>query len=196
MNSESEIALELLSRLLAGERGEVPSQLAKLLERSSPLDAGDDFYRLTLPPNLAKVRFSPETRDELIATLCTEISRNPDEAFISAISFTGIDLATKSVAMALVNPPRPLTISEYSYALSLVAKFLPDRLAEDPEFLPKADLERLVQVVKQLQDLKAGDDAAERAVLNGTKIIAERFLKELKEVENGEWTVEDSPRGD
>jgi hypothetical protein len=186
MNSERDIALQLLSRLLAGERGELPSQLAKLLERSSPLDAGDDFYRLTLPPDLAKVRFSPETRDELIATLCTEIARNPDGTFISAVSFTGMDLPTKTVAMVLINPPRPLTISDYSYALSLVAKFLPDRLAEDPEFLPKADLERLVHVVKSLQDLEAGQDAAERAVLNGTKIIAERFLKELKEVVNGE----------
>lgn len=185
MNSEREIAFDLLRRLLAGERGEVPSQLAKLLERSSPLDAGDDYYRLTLPPDLANIRFSPETRDELIATLCAEISRNPDEAFISAISFTGMDLPTKSVATVLVNPPRPLTISEYSYALALVSEYLPDCLAENPEFMAKADLERLVQVVKQLQDFKSGKDEAERAILNGTKITAERFLKVLKEVESG-----------
>ena len=191
MNSEREIAFELLRRLLAGERGEVPSQLAKLLERSSPLDAGDDYYRLTLPPDLANVRFAPETRDEIMATLCAEISRNPDEAFISAISFTGMDLATKGGVMVLLNPPRPLTISENSYALALVSEYLPYRLAEDPEFLPKADLERLVQVVKQIQDLKAGEDEAERAVLNVTKITAERFLKALKEIENGEWPVGD-----
>jgi len=191
MNSERELAFELLRRLLAGERGEFQSYLTKLLEKSSPLDAGDDYYRLTLPSDLAKVRFSPETRDEIIAALCAEISRNPDEAFISAVSFTGLSLPTKTVAMLIVNPPRPLTISEFSYALALVAEYLPYDLMEDPEFLPKTDLERLVQVVQHLPDVESGENEAERAVLNVTKITAERFLKVLNEIERGEWPVAD-----
>ena len=132
----------------------MPLHLAMLLERSSPLDSGDDHYRQILPLELADIRLSQETSDEIIASLCAEISRNPDEALISAVSFTGADLATKTVAKVLTNPPPPLTKREYSYALSLVSKFLPYRLAEDPEFLPKADLERLVQLTKELQYLE------------------------------------------
>src|ERR1700743_339830 len=116
MNSESEIAFDLLRRLLAGERGEVPSHLANLLEKSSPLDAGDAHYRWALPPELAGVLLSPDHRDRLLSVLCDEISRNPDAMFIAAISRTGMDLATWCVAMVLVNPPRPLSIVESSCA--------------------------------------------------------------------------------
>src|ERR1700761_4604255 len=118
MISESEIAFDLLTCLLAGERGEIPSHLANLLEKSSPLDAGDVHYRWALPPELAGVRLSPDTRDRVVAALCDEISRNPDAMFIAAISRTGMNLATRCVAMLLVNPPRPLSIVESSCALA------------------------------------------------------------------------------
>jgi hypothetical protein len=193
MNSEREIAFELLRRLLAGERGEFVNHLSSLLKRSSPLDAGDLHYRLTLPPDLANLRLSEETRDEIIAALCVEISRNPNEAFISAISFTGMPLATKTVAMALVNPPRPMTISEYSYALSLVNEYLPYRLVEDPEFLPKTDLERLVQVVAGLQDIEGRETIEDRVAQQQIKYFVPRFLKVLKQVEIGEWAVGPGP---
>jgi len=163
MSPEREIGIDLLRRLLAGERGQVPLHLAMLLEKSSPLDSGDDPYRQILPAELADLRLPDGTAQEIIAALCAEISRNPDEAFTSVISFSGADLATKTVAMVLANPPRALTINEYAYALSLVAKFLPYRLAEDPGFLPKADLERLVQIAKELQNVEEREpDRADR----------------------------------
>ncbi len=196
MIPEREIAFELLRRLLAGERGDVPSQLANLLEKSSPLDAGDAHYRWILPPDLADLRLSPETRDEIIAELCSEISRNPDAAFISAISFTGMELATKTVAMILAHPPRPLTINEYSYALSMVNEYLPYRLVENPEFLTKADLERIVQVVEELRNVEAGENKVERIELDSIKRLGPEFLKVLKKVENGEWAVGPGPESE
>lgn len=168
----------MLRRLLAGQRGpHLPSNLTKLLEKSSPLKDSDDYYRSILPPELADIRLPQETSDEIIASLCAEISRNPDEALISAISFTGADLATKTVAMLLANPPRPLTMSEYDYALSLVAKFLAHCLAEDPEFLPKGDLERLVQLAKELQNLEDGE--TDRSARIGIRHHAAQLLKSL-----------------
>jgi hypothetical protein len=80
MTSAREIALDLLKRLLAGERGEVPLHLAMLLEKSSPLGTPDDHYRQILPPELVGLRLSSDTTEEIIATLCAEVSRNPDEA--------------------------------------------------------------------------------------------------------------------
>ena len=154
MSSAREIGIDLLRRLLSGERGQVPLHLAMLLEKSSSLDSGDDHYRQILPLELADLRLPDATAQEIIAALCAEISRNPDEAFISAVSFSGADLATKTVAIVLANPPRALTINEYTYALSLVAKYLPYRLAENPEFLPKAALEHLVQRAKELQNVE------------------------------------------
>src|SRR5437870_7290781 len=148
MTSARDVATDLMRRLLAGERGEVPLHLGMLLEKSSPLHDSDENYRQILPPELADLRLSPETAEEIISTLCAEVSRNPDADLISAISCTGSDLATKTAAKVLTNPPRPLTMSEYSHALALVSEYLPYELDEDPEFLPRADLERLVQLAK------------------------------------------------
>jgi hypothetical protein len=141
--------------------------LTNLLERASPLHDGDDYYREVLPAELADLRLSPETMEEIIAILCAEISRNPDEAFISAVSFTGVDLAARTIAMVLTNPPRPLTMSEYTYALSLVSKFLPCRLSEDPELLPKADVERLFQLSKEFLDID--EDGPDRGLRIGIR---------------------------
>lgn len=162
MNSERDTATDLLRRLLAGERGQLPLHLAMLLEKASPLDSGDDHYRQILPPELAELRLSPETAEEIMATLCAEVSRNPDEALIAAISFTGSGLATKTAVAVLTDRPRPLTMGELDASLSLVTEYLPYHLAEDPEFLPKADLERLVQLTNELQNTSEGEGETDK----------------------------------
>jgi hypothetical protein len=180
MNTARDTAIDLLTRLLAGERGEVPMQLAMLLEKSSPSDHGDDHYRQILPPEIAGLRLSPETSEEIIETLCAEVSCNPDQALIFVISFTGADLATKIVSEILTNPPRPLTMAEYGAALALVNFFLPDRLAEDPEFLPQTDLVRLIQVVTELRNIEESEsDRSERIQL---RRLAPQLLKRLKKL--------------
>src|SRR5271167_4181996 len=105
MDSEREIGIGMLQRLLTGERGRLPLHLAMLLESASSIADGENFYRSILPPELANLRLSPETCEEIINILCLEVASNPDEAFISAMSFNGSDLATKTVAMVLTNPP-------------------------------------------------------------------------------------------
>lgn len=152
--SAREIANDMLKRLLAGERGSLPSQLTMLLEKSSPMKDRDDFYDSVLPPELSSLRLSPEDADQIVASLCQEISRNPDEALISAVSFAGSDLPTKTVAEVLANPPRSLTTSEYAYATSLVSKFLPLILKDNRQFLSEADLRKLIELAKDLQTLE------------------------------------------
>jgi hypothetical protein len=163
MISAREAATNLLRRLLAGERGDVPMQLAMLLEKASPLDHGDDHYRQILPSALADLRLSPEAAEEIMVALCAEVSRNPDQALMFVISFSGSDQATKTASRILTNPPRPLTMGEYGAALALVNLFLPYRLAQDSGFLSRADLEHLVQRVKELENVEEGEiDRAER----------------------------------
>jgi hypothetical protein len=103
MRSTREVAFDLLRRLLAGERGEVPLHLAMLLEKSSPCDHGDEHYRQVLPPELADVRVSSEVNEQITTALCAEISHNPDQALIFTISFTGADQATKTATHILIN---------------------------------------------------------------------------------------------
>jgi hypothetical protein len=152
-----------------------------LLEKSSPLDSGDDHYRQILPRELADLRLSLETRNEIIATLCAEVSRNPDDAFIGAICFTGADEATRTVAKILTDPPRSLTMGEYASALSLVTKFLPYCLAEDAEFLPRTDLERLVRVVNELQNVEGGETNEDRSAQITISHLAPQLLRSLKQ---------------
>jgi len=180
MTSAREIAIDLLRRLLAGERGQVPLHLAMLLEKSSPLDSGDKHYRQILPPELADLRLSPETADEIISTLCAEVSRNPDEALIAAVSFTGADLATKTVTKTLTNPPRPLTMAEYQAALATLNCYLPYRLSKDSEFLSKDDLERLVKLAEELQNVAEIGTGADRSARIGVRHHAAQFLKSLR----------------
>src|SRR5256885_2522197 len=111
MTSEKETGLNLLRRLLAGERAGLPMHLALLLEKSSPLHNDDDHYRKILPVELADVRLSFDTVEEITATLCAGIARNPDAAFIAALSTTGSERVTKMVVSLLIDPPRPLSIA-------------------------------------------------------------------------------------
>jgi hypothetical protein len=151
MTSAREIAINLLRRMLAGERGNLPMHLAMLLEKSSPLHNSDDHYRQILPPELAELRLSPETAKEITSALCTEIRRNPDSAFIFALSFTGAQEVTKAVAEIVINPPRPLTTAECGHALTIVNAFLPAGLARDPHFLEEDKRARLVERLRDLQ---------------------------------------------
>jgi hypothetical protein len=150
-----------------------------LLQRSSPLRDSDDFYRRILPPELSELRFSQETSDEVVAELCAKISRDPDEAFISSLCGVGVDLATRTVSKVLIDPPRPLTIREYSQALSLVNEYLPYCLEEDPEFLPKDDLERLFQTVTRVYNLKEGSTLEEESARNLIIYFAPKLLESL-----------------
>lgn len=175
--SARDIANDLLKRLLAGERGRLPSQLTMLLEKSSPMKDQDDFYNSVLPPELSGLKLSREDADEIIASLCAEISRNPDEALISVVSFAGSDLPTKTVAEVLANPPRPLTMSENTYATSLVSKFLPLILIEDREFISKADLGKLVELAKEFQTLE--ETGPDRSCVVEVKHHSANLLKGL-----------------
>jgi hypothetical protein len=71
-------------------------------------------------------------------------------------------------------------MEEYASALSQVSKSLPYRLEEDREFLPKADLERLVQVVKELQNVEG--DETEGAARIMIRHFAPQLLKSLKQL--------------
>ena len=163
MTPAREIALDLLRRLLGGERGDTPLHLGLLLEKSSTLDHGDEHYRQLLPPQLAGLRLPSETHDEIIATLCQEVSQNPDAAFISVISFSGSDEAAVKVAVRILSdPPRRLTLTETCVALSLALN-LPIHLHQNPEILAKADLERLVDVLDELRSVEETGAGTERS---------------------------------
>src|SRR5215472_175891 len=125
MITDKEIAADMLRRLIAGERGNLPMHLAMLLERSSPLSNTDDHYRKILPADLAEVRLTAGTVKETIEVLCSEISRNPDAGLIAAASTTGAEAVTKLATELLLNPPRALNASEVGQALGVAYAYLP-----------------------------------------------------------------------
>jgi hypothetical protein len=188
MTPSDEIACDLLRRLVAGERELVPLHLAMLLEKSARLDRGDDsegveaHYRWILPSCLAGLRLSPETNDEIVAILCAEVSRNPDAALISTIAFIHSGLAVKTTAQIMTDPPRELTLSEYAIALSTLTPFLGLHLKEDPEFMSKDDLERLIQVVKNLQTAEASKTNEDKSAKHGIDHHAPHLLKSLAQL--------------
>lgn len=190
MTDSREIAFDLLTRLLSGERDDVPWHLALLLEKSARLERGDDLegveddYRRILPAELASLRLSPETSKEIIATLCIEVSRNPDHFLMSTCLSTGADLAIRTVSGILTNPPRLLTLSEYAIALSHLAKFLPSRLSKDSEFLPKSDLEQLALVVKELQKVERVETDEDKSARITIREFAPQLLESLTELGN------------
>jgi hypothetical protein len=180
VTSTDEIALDLLRRLLGGERGQLPLHLAMLLEKSSPSDHGDEHYRQILPPELAELRISPEISEEILTALCAEVLRNPDQALIFAISFTGTDQSIKTAARILTNPPRALTIVEACAVLALLNCYLPYRLSNEPDVLPKGDLERVVRVAEEFQDIEETGAGEERSARIGIRMHAAGLLKSLR----------------
>lgn len=151
MTRSREIALDLMRRLISGERGEISLNLSLLLERSLLLAGSDETqYLEILPPELANIKLSAKTRDEIISTLCAQVLQEPDVAIVAAMSFAGTDLVTKTMFSLLTKPPRPLTLCETAHALSIVAKFLPSNLAANSQLLSRVDLNRLVSVLKEM----------------------------------------------
>jgi hypothetical protein len=189
MRLADEMATGLLRRLMAGERGLLPLNLAMLLEKSARLDRGDDpqdvedHYRRLLLPEIEDLRISRQTKAEIIATLCTELLRNPDDAMISVSAATGDELAVRAIVRTLTSPPRVLTLCESAMALSHVTKYLPHYLKKDPEFLPKCDLERLVQLARELDNIEVVEP--DRALRIEVKHHARNLLKGLEQVGTG-----------
>ena len=182
MSTPREIAFDLLTRLLAGERGEVPMQLAMLLEKSSPQNHGDDHYRQILPVELAELRIPPDARDEIIAKLCAEVARNPDADLISVSMSTGADLSLEALVEVLTSPPRSLKLSEYAVALSYVTKFLPVRLNEAPGLVSKLKLRQLVNSVNDLMNLKYGDSDEDRSAGDAIDHFAPQLFQSMRQL--------------
>lgn len=180
MSSATEAGMDLVRRLLAGERGQVPLHLAMLLEKSSPLDHGDEHYREILPTELAALRLSRETSEQIIDELCAEISRNPDQALIFAVSFTGADQATKTAALIFVSPPRQLTMDEYQGLLAILNSYLPYRMADKADLMPRNQLERIVKLAEELLNVPETGTDRERSATFGVKVIAAELLKRLR----------------
>lgn len=173
-------ARDLARRLIAGERGDVPLHLAMLLEKSSSSDHGDQHYREILPPELADLKLSSDASEEILASLCAEVARDPDHALFFAISFTGTDRPIKTAAQVFTNPPRPLTMEECGAVLSLLQFDLPYRLADDAEFLPQSDLDKIVRLAEQLQVLDENGVEEERSARIIVKMHAAQLLKNLR----------------
>jgi hypothetical protein len=180
MSSSSDPAMDLLRRLLSGERQDVPLYLACLLEKTSPLDSGEDYYRDILPPELADIRLPAEQAREIIESICAEVSSNPDPYLIFAVSSTGAPVVTTTLCRLLTAPPRPLSMAEYASAFAYVSTFLPIHLAEDSKFLLKADLKDIARLVAEFEQLKeAGVDRSERI---SVKLHAHNLLNSLNEL--------------
>lgn len=188
MRYADEIATDLLRRLIAGERGLVPLNLAMLLEKSARLDRGDDpqdvedHYRRLLLPEIENLRISRQTREEIIATLCAEMLRNPDDAMISVSAATGDELAVRAIVRTLTGPPRALTLCESAMALSHVTKYLPHYLKKDPEFLPKSELEQLARLVRELHEVKAGESDEDKSSQATIAHFAPQLLASLEQI--------------
>jgi hypothetical protein len=158
METDRRLVLELLHRLLSERGQEVARQFAMLLEKHSSLRESDVYYRDVLPPQVAEAEISGEFYDKIIAILCEEVSRDPAEAFISAISFTGSEQAVKTIASVVANPPRAMTLGEYTYAFSVLAKFLPSLISANPNILSDHDFARLIEVARHFLRIDADAD--------------------------------------
>lgn len=177
---KEEAAFDLLRRLLAGERGQATLHLAMLLEKSSPLRDSDEEYRRILPPELAELKVPPEAAEQIITTLCAEVSRNPDEGLIGALAATGAELVTQTAAKVLTHPPRPLTLGESRAALAIVTEHLDYQLAENAELVSKADLDRLVRLAEELQKIEEAGTGVDRGVRISLRINAAELLERLR----------------
>lgn len=182
--SANKIAIGLLQRLLNGERGELPQHLAYLLDKGSSLRDSDEFYRSVLPLELARLQISPKTREKIITELCREVSRNPDEAFISVMSSCGDDLSIRTAATLFVNPPRPLNIRENCAVLGALKGYLPACLERMPDFISRAERESIIHLAKNLQNIavEEGKTDREKSERNTIKIFAEDLIAGLAQL--------------
>ncbi len=158
--------------------------LGELLGRASCMRDSDSYYRSILPPELANIRLSPETRLEIIAALCLEVSRNPDEALIKVLSHSEEDLSVRTVASVLVKPPRILTMRELGVGLGFLKACLPRCLQHDSDFIPAEEIAALIQLANESQKtvVEEGKTDQERAIRNHIKLNAEYFIEGLADV--------------
>jgi hypothetical protein len=178
--SGRDIAFDLLRRLLAGERECVSLRLGMLLEKSfQSLDGSDrrEDYAWVLPPEMLDVQLSAECLGEVIAAICKEISLDPKAAYFSVVNSLGLELPVRTAAMVLANPPRMLALEEYEVATGFLNKYLTYYLEENPEFLSRTDLGRLIEVFKALQMLEDVEDPA--ANLYGIRHHADQLVERL-----------------
>jgi hypothetical protein len=186
MNAGEQIATELLSRLLAGERGAIPIQLSMLLERSARIERGDEAnkveadYKHLLPPELIKTNIPAKVAEEIIAQLCAAISCDPDPWLISTLAATGTRPAIKAVVRTLLEPPRALTLDELTVAFSYLSTFVPIYCAESPEFISHGEVAGLAELAKEVSASGGpADDKGERKV---AKELAVRLLESLSKL--------------
>ena len=158
--------------------------LGHLLDRASCMRDSDSFYRSVLPLELANIRLSPETRLEVIAALCLEVTRNPDEALITVLSYSEDDLSVRTVASVLVKPPRCLTMRELGVGLGFLKASLPACLQRNSDFIPEHEVEGLVRLAKEFQNIvvEEGDTDQERSIRNHVKLSAEYLIEGLAQV--------------
>jgi len=188
MRLADDMAADLLKRLIAGERDLVPLNLAMLLEKSARLDRGDvpqdveEHYRRLLLPEIENLRISRQTREEVVATLCAEIFRNPDDAMISVCAITGDASAVKTLVRILATPSRVLTLWETAIALSHVTKWLPHYLRKDANFLLKSELEQLAHIVKELQKMEVGERDEDKSAQVTIAHFAPQLLTSLERI--------------
>jgi hypothetical protein len=151
MNSIHEEAMKLLDRLLAGERGNLPMHVGILLERSSDLRNNDEHYRQILPLELQGLALDSNTAQEMILRICEATARNPNAAFLSAISTVGSPTVTRLALKLLVAPPRVLTPDELGQVLGIIQAFLPSLPLTDASVPAKLEPE-VIQVLRKLSD--------------------------------------------
>ena len=148
MNDPRSIALSLMRRLLAGERGNVPMHLAMLLEKSSKLRNTEEHYNQIIPSELQEVDLDPATAEEIIATICEETYHRPDAVLLSVLSTTGAPVVTQFMAKLLARPPRPLREDELRQAFGVLESYLSSQLADNPGFL-EPDLKKALRQTAQ-----------------------------------------------
>jgi|GEM_PF-5332992 hypothetical protein len=151
MSDKNEIAQELADEILGGKENSKVMHLAALLEKSSLLRNSDDHYAQFLPPDLAEVTIPNGQAQAIISKFCSEIRCNPESRYLAAVSLTGSEEVTKVVADTLTSPPRELTTLEVSHALGILNSFLPSTLAHSRNFLSAQNLNKLMVILKELQ---------------------------------------------
>lgn len=182
MDRAREIALDLLQRLLAGERDPVQLHLGMLLEKSCSMADSDEFYRWMLPPEIAEVKLSRQTWDEVMSALSAEISKNPDEGLINVIGDSASNEAIRTVSTVLAKPPRPMTLTEYAAAMALVSTLLPFCLVDDPNFLPDEVLDELLRVATRLRNTDLSETvSSDPSIRSRIEFAAPNLIKTLTE---------------
>ena len=164
MRTSIQTAHDLVRQLLAGDQAETASlHLSMLLEKSSPLRREEDIYKWIMPADLLGLQLSPEESAEIISVICNELSRNPTEALIAAVSFTGADLPVQTAIRVLIDPPRTLSLGEVCGIVALIRKFLRPCLSRNQEFMPKSIMLALASMAEQLETIEETGTGVDRS---------------------------------